>query len=122
MTDDWRDEVFKQFPGFFERGADITCCEGWKNIICETITKLRNVDPKISCYYIEDDWGAIRFHIGNAIRKNDDEIAEILLDAQHLCQDICERCGEKGTLRIADKFCGEVGIVLCDNCWKKFYD
>ncbi len=121
MELDWRDEIFKQFPGFFERGADITCCEGWKDLVTDTIKWIRSFDPNITCEYIEDEFG-LRFGLCNLYEHHEPKLTDVLSTARQISQSICEKCGKKATVRESYESGWPFWAILCDDCYRVFND
>lgn len=121
MADDWRDEIFKLFPGFFERGADITCPEAWKKIVIQAISWIRHLAPEVTCSYIEDEDG-LRFCLSYNDPIDEEILSKFLDEIRHISQETCERCGKLGELRGVKPNQIHIGISLCDDCWKAFND
>ncbi len=104
------DEKNNSKPTMYNNTID--CGDGWFDILCRLCEELYAMQPKV--LQIKEKFGGLRFYASftnnyseqgwNIIRKAEDETIEI-----------CETCGEKGKMRMIDKWMS----VKCDKCYEK---
>lgn len=78
------------------------CGDGWYQLIhdlCQEITDLykdKNADiTKLRVHQVKQKYGGLRFYVGSYI----DGVMDIINKYEHLSYEVCEVCGEPGTVQ-----------------------
>lgn len=87
--------------------AKLAIHSGWYQLIHDLISKLLETNWNKLATQVKEKFGGLRFYID----EGSDEIYNIINEHEQLSYFICERCGEKGSLR------RDIGWwrTLCDN-------
>jgi len=123
--------LIKKYPMLFERAAlpmnqtcmcwGIECGDGWYDLLDDLCKKLTDLIMQLDeddrknfeADQVKEKFGGLRFYM----TCSTDEMEELIVEAEHLSERTCERCGAPGEIR------GEGWIMCrCDACHNQWVE
>ena len=105
------EKLHEDYPNLFKR-IFFECGSGWYELLNELAKKItdhcKDKGIEIHASQVKEKYGGLRFYVDSAT----DEIYDLIDQAEKKSFDICEICGELGTLRTDNKWCS----VRCHDC------
>lgn len=97
------DQLVEKYPQIFDEGFQISCGEGWYDIIdilCHNITwHIERTGATIRAAQIKEKFGTLRFYVDSA-----DEVVDALIDmTEDLSGIVCESCGSTKDVSLSKK-------------------
>lgn len=89
------------------------CGDGWFDLIEELSEKITKLSSDVYAAQVKEKFGTLRFYVYHA----NDEVDEIIYEAEKRSAKTCEKCGNPGKLRDNGWL-----ITLCDYCYSKEYE
>lgn len=100
---------FDFFKGYCGRGCEISCGDGWFDLVYELCTKLKEtVYDDFFVSQVKEKLGGLRFYVHGA----KDEEWDLISEYEEKSYTICEGCGKPGEI----KKIGGWFSTACDSC------
>lgn len=105
MAEDWRDNLVKRYPQFFERGGFPSVGDGWRDLLERALARFARAvagdeAAQVRIEEIKQKYGTLRLYYTtksvSPIAADAIEEAADLAEARSECT--CETCGAQGTL------------------------
>lgn len=119
-------ELFKfhnhEGPPYWPIKFGIDTEDGWNDIVInlcyelESILKTlpKNEESILGCVQIKEKFGGLRFYMSGY--DIDNKVENLIIEAEHKCWKICERCGHEGKLVSTRR---KWLLTLCPQCEEK---
>ena len=117
MSPELKGNLIEKYPKIFERCDSIECDDGWYDLLdtlCNRIQKFIDVDTvyeQVVAVQVKEKYAGLRFYYSGGYTITDGYIGF----AEDMSFRICERCGNRGSVRNAGWM-----KTLCDPCDKAF--
>lgn len=73
--------------------------KGWLKVILELDEKLAYLDSLYQIHQIKEKFGGLRFYFDTKqVGQVRDKMYDLVNEAEHKCEHLCEVCGEEGTI------------------------
>jgi hypothetical protein len=120
MTPEKTEQLIKKYPNIFKETFWFECDDGWFNIIdtlCSNIQHHLNNNPDVEpvlALQVKEKFAGLRFYIYGG----DDTIDRLINDTESISLNVCEACGEPGTVKKRNHWL----LCRCDNCYQEQID
>ena len=100
MRPELKEELYKRYPAIFEHEREISCGDGWFDLIdalCEQLqhgTEEQGM-PQVVAVQVKEKFGGLRFYV----QEHSDQQRGMITLAQAMSYRICDVCGARGELR-----------------------
>lgn len=100
MNPELKKQLFERYPAIFEHEREVSCGDGWFDLIDALCEQLQHVTesqemPQIVAVQVKEKFGGLRFYVGE---RSPVQHGMITL-AQAMSYRICDVCGARGELR-----------------------
>uniref|UniRef100_UPI003F5895E4 hypothetical protein n=1 Tax=Mycolicibacterium obuense TaxID=1807 RepID=UPI003F5895E4 len=113
--DDQIERILQRIPTRWGRSLDVDA--GWYALIIDTDNQLARINPDYVVHQIKEKFGTLRYYYapsdGDATGALQDAMDAVIDEAERKSANICERCGQPGTLQKHGWF-----KTLCRSCTK----
>lgn len=109
----------EKYPKLITDNTDISCGEGWENLIDNFLSTMDRYNKKFMVAQIKNKLGSMRIHISPIdgkypveMDKNSFDPYPLIHFAENMSETICEKCGNKGKQKNIKGWL----TVSCVNC------
>ena len=121
MRTELENKIIEFFKQLFSEDIDeyqISCLDGWYNLINETLQKITKLSEEISILQIQEKFGALTIYTKNLKLDNSNymKILDVIHIAETKSKTICENCGKPASIT---SYHGWLKTV-CNPCLENF--
>ena len=108
-------EYFKDHMyGFFGYGCEISCWDGWNELIWDTLAACIELDPELKVIQIKEKFAGLDIHIDT----ENPEVWDICNEARTKSLTICESCGTMEAQGVSKGYWMKTMCLKCFEDWK----
>lgn len=108
----WTEQIREEFPQFFKANQEISCGNGWYNILRKLCQNIRDQEVEFKFLQIKEKFAALRIHYECS---HYDKIKGLVSGAEEESLKVCENCGSRESVSTGGGYWIK---TLCKRCNK----
>ena len=86
---------FVNYKGYTRENGLTSVGAGWAPLVNRVFDKLETIKGNVKIIQVKEQYGGLRIYTD----YSNEELDEVIYDAEHESLEICEQCGQPGKLR-----------------------